>query len=252
MATIPKILHYCWFGGNSLPELEQKCIASWSEVMPDWTVQRWDESNFDISRCRFSSNAYSSKAWAFVSDYARMRILLENGGIFLDTDVEVLQSFEPFIVNAAFAGFMKNNRFINPGLVMGSEPGGIVVEQLARQYESIDFEVKSGRNSMPTSPRVMTKLLVEQFNLKQDGSMQELDGFTAYPASYFDALDSHTGRLVVDDSTYSIHHYSGTWLNPAKKYRIEARKKLSPLVGDRLSWFLSSFLSVIRYGKDAF
>ena len=85
---IPKVLHYIWFGGSELPELERKCIESWSKIMPDWEIRRWDESNFDINQCEFCREAYASKKWAFVSDYARYRILYSEGGILLDTDVE--------------------------------------------------------------------------------------------------------------------------------------------------------------------
>ena len=224
---IPKVLHYIWFGGSELPELERKCIESWSKIMPDWEIRRWDESNFDINQCEFCREAYASKKWAFVSDYARYRILYSEGGILLDTDVEVLKPLDELLDNEAFAGFMKNNFFLNPGLIMGSEAGSHVMSDVAKLYESMRFEMRKGRNSMDTSPRVLTDYLEVSCALKRDGSFQQLNGFTAYPATYFDPLDSHSGKFVITDDTYSIHHYSGTWLSPAKKFRVEMRKKLA-------------------------
>ena len=249
---IPRKIHYIWFGGNELPELEQKCIASWSKVMPDWEIVRWDESNFDVRSCAFSQGAYEARKWAFVSDYARYRILFNEGGVLLDTDVEVLKPLDDLLGNAAFAGYMKNEFFMNPGLIMGAEPGSHVMDEVARVYESMEFEERQGRNSMPTSPRVLSDYLESRYGLKRDGSYQELEGFTAYPASYFDPIDSHTGETNVTDETYSIHHYSGTWLSPAKKFRVDTRKRLAPVVGPKLSWFLSSAASVLKYGKEAF
>ncbi len=241
---IPRKLHYIWFGGSELPELEKKCIASWSEVMPDWEIVRWDESNFDVRSCAFAEGAYETRKWAFVSDYARYRILFEEGGVLLDTDVEVLKPLDDLLGNAAFAGFMKNEFFMNPGLIMGAEPGSHVMDE--------EFEERKGRNSMATSPKVLSDYLEKRYGLKRDGSYQELDGFTAYPSSYFDPIDSHSGEMNVTDGTYSIHHYSGTWLSPAKKYRVDMRKRLAPVVGPKLSWLLSSGMSVLKYGKDAF
>lgn len=249
---IPKTLHYIWFGNNELPELERRCISSWARIMPDWEIRRWDESNFDIESCPFSREAYKAEKWAFVSDYARYRILHTHGGVLLDTDVELLKPLDNLLENEAFAGFMKNNFFMAPGLIMGAEPGSHVMDEVARIYESMEFEERSGRNSMDTSPRVLTHYLEEKYNLKRDGSYQKIDGFTAYPSRYFDPVDSHSGKVEITEDTYSIHHYSGTWLSPAKKYRIEARKKLAPIVGPKLSWLLSSAASVLKYGRNAF
>lgn len=135
---------------------------------------------------------------------------------------------------------------------MGSESGSHVMSDVAKLYESMKFELRKGRNSMDTSPRVLTDYLEVNCALRRDGSFQELNGFTAYPATYFDPLDSHSGKFEITEDTYSIHHYSGTWLSPAKKFRVEMRKKLAPVIGPKLSWFISSVLSVLRFGRKAF
>ena len=253
---IPKVIHYCWFGGKPLPALESTCVETWHKVMPDYEIVRWDETNYDIDACAFSRVAYEAKRYAFVSDYARYKILLANGGIFLDTDVKALKKFDDLLNQGGFVGFMQNNQFVNPGLVMAYDNAageGRLFHGVIDDYESRTFELSKGRNSMPTSPRVLTSILESQYGLQRNGTMQHLpEGFTVYPASYFDPLDSHTGMMHVTDDTYSVHLYSGTWLSPAKKYRIETRKKLAPKVGPQLPWFISSAVSVLKYGKDAF
>lgn len=249
---IPKTIHYCWFGGNELPELESRCIASWSKVMPHWEIRRWDETNFDVRRCAFSQGAYEAGLWAFVSDYARFEILREYGGVFLDTDVELLRPLDGLLDREAFTGFSKNEFFVNPGLIVSSEAGGRVVTDVVRKYESMEFEPLHGRIHPQSSPRVLTSLLVDSYGLTRDGVRHELDGMTVFPAEWFDPIDPHTGKMVVSPETYSVHYYSGTWLGPAKKYRMELRKKLAPKVGPQLSWLFSCVASVAKFGKEAF
>ena len=249
---IPRKIHYCWFGGNELPKLERDCIASWSRVMPDCEIVRWDESNFDFDQCAFSREAHAAGNWAFVSDYARFKILCENGGIFLDTDVELLKPLDELLVLDAFTGFTKDSSFVAPGLVVASEAGGHVVGDAVSRYEAMELLSQRGRIHPQSSPRVLTALLEESYGLVRSGKLQKLDGMTVFPAEWFDPIDPHTGERKVTAQTHSIHHYSGTWLLPAKKYRLELRKKLAPKVGPRLSWVLSGVASVIRFGKDAF
>ena len=141
---------------------------------------------------------------------------------------------------------------MNPGLVVASEAGGRVVADVVRRYESMNFFSQRGRVHPQSSPRVLTALLEESYGLKRDGSLQELDGLTVFPAEYFDPIDPHTGAMRVTDRAYSIHHYSGTWLLPAKKYRLEMRKRLAPKVGPKLSWLISCAASVAKYGREAF
>lgn len=250
---IPKVLHYCWFGGDELPALESSCVETWERVMPGYEIRRWDESNFDVNRCDFAREAYEQGMYAFVSDYARYVILYEQGGIFLDTDIKVLKSYDSLLFNKGFCGYMQNNQYVNPGLILGSEQTFSLFKDVIDCYESTHFSQSGSRVNPLTSPRVLTTLLEERYGLRRDGTYQEFDdGFVVYPAEYFDPLDSHSGAMNVTASTYSIHLYSGTWLSPAKKYRIKMRKHLASKVGPRLSWLISSGMSVIKYGIKAF
>ena len=250
---IPKILHYCWFGGGELPALESSCVETWHKVMSGYEIRRWDETNFDIRRCDFACEAYDQGMYAFVSDYARYVILHEQGGVFLDTDVKALRPYDSLLGNRAFCGYMQNNKYVNPGLILGSERGFPFFDEVIERYESLNFNQSDNRVNPLTSPRLLTGLLTEEHGLRCDGAYQDLDcGLTIYPAEYFDPLDSHSGAMNVTDNTFSVHLYSGTWLSPAKKYRIEKRKQLEPKVGPNLSWFISSGLSVLKYGRKAF
>jgi len=221
--------------------------------MPGYEVRRWDESNFNVNRCDFAREAYEQGMYAFVSDYARYVILYEQGGIFLDTDVKALRSYDPLLSNRAFCGYMQNDEYVNPGLILGSEQGLPLFKDVIDWYKSTPFSQSGHRVNPLTSPRVLTSLFEERYGLRRDGTYQELeDGFVVYPAEYFDPLDSHSGAMSITTNTYSVHLYSGTWLSPAKKYRIEMRKRLAPKVGPRLSWLISSGTSIIKYGKKAF
>jgi len=147
---IPKSLHYCWFGGDELPALESSCVETWKRVMPGYEVRRWDESNFNVNRCDFAREAYEQGMYAFVSDYARYVILYEQGGIFLDTDVKALRSYDPLLSNRAFCGYMQNDEYVNPGLILGSEQGLPLFKDVIDWYKSTPFSQSGHRvNPLP-------------------------------------------------------------------------------------------------------
>ena len=137
MNRIPKIIHYCWFGGNPLSEMEMKCIASWRKNCPDYEIKRWDESNFDIHINQYVQEAYEAKKWAFVSDYARLYLLSEYGGIYMDTDVEIVQNLDRFLVHNAFTGFEDDNHI--PTAIMGAEKGHRWIKYLLSYYDGRHF-----------------------------------------------------------------------------------------------------------------
>ena len=133
--NIPKIIHYCWFGGKELPESAKKCIDSWKRFFPDYKIKEWNESNFDINYCDYTKEAYEAKKWAFVSDVARFKILYENGGFYFDTDVEVIKSFDDIISNGAFMGFENDKKcLVNPGLGLGVEAGNQFYKEMLDLY----------------------------------------------------------------------------------------------------------------------
>ena len=218
---IPKTIHYCWFGGKKLPRDVKKCIKSWKKHCPDYQIVRWDETNFDINCCRFVKDAYESKAWAFVSDYARLKIIYENGGVYLDTDVELLKSLDGVLDNKAYFGIQQQAKLVASGLGFGAESGNIIVKKLLEIYEKIEFD--QNKKLQISCPFLNTKVLSD-YGFKYDEctdvySLCEGE-VTLYSSKYFDPIaPGDTINLLCKD-TYSIHHYSASWT----KYLIQLDK----------------------------
>ena len=215
---IPKVIHYFWFGKASLPSITVKCINSWRKYLPDYEIKLWDETNFDVDMIPYTKEAYESKKWAFVSDYARFYILYYYGGIYLDTDVEIIKNIDIFLSNRMFAGF-ESKTSIAPGLILGSESGNILFKEILQTYEKESFYLPNGKLNMKTVVKRMTDILVYK-GLKLDGGKQTVQEMTIYPVEYFCPIDRDTCRLRITPNTYSIHHYTGSWLSKGDKIKI--------------------------------
>lgn len=211
---IPKIIHYCWFGGNPLGNKELKCINSWKHFFPGYEIVEWNESNFDTACCRYVQQAFENKKWAFVSDYARFRILYEYGGLYFDTDVEVIKSFEDIVANGPFMGFeadpTQNKRpAVNPGLGLAAYAGMELYRSILRSYEEDSF-ILDGLINYQTVVERTTKLL-EGRGLDLRTGIQVIDGISIYPSEYFNPIDPLTGEKCITQQTRSIHNYGASW-----------------------------------------
>ena len=213
---IPKIIHYCWFGGNPLPELAKKCIASWKKYCPDYEIIRWDESNYDFSKLPFMKQAYQEKKWAYVTDYARLDIIYTYGGIYFDTDVEVLRSFDDLLSNRLFLGF-EIPQAVATGLGFGGEAGHPVLKMLRNDYDSLTFS----SDKMIPCPQIQTKTLKKLGLVDDFGKIQELtEGTMVYPQEYFCPKSYRDFKLHhLTENTHTIHHFNGSWLTPYQKMR---------------------------------
>ena len=209
--AIPKIIHYCWFGGSPLPEEAKKCIKSWKKHCPDYEIIEWNESNFDVNCNLYCKQAYECKKWAFVTDYARLWILYHHGGIYFDTDVKVLKSFDDFLNNECFVGIEKSQLYINvnTGVGMGAERGNKVVKDLLDSYDGIPFLV-NGKHDITTCTVRNTNVL-KLFGYKNEDVFQQLDGVTVYPSEYFSPMDMESGIIYKTKNTHSIHLYNLSW-----------------------------------------
>lgn len=224
MERIPKKIHYCWFGRNPLPESALKCIASWRKYFPDYEIIEWNEDNFDINIIPYTAQAYKARKYAFVSDYARFKILYEHGGLYFDTDVEVIKSFDYILRNGSFMGFeidpCKEYRCgaVNPGVGMGSAAGDPVLAKIMRKYCTLQFKKSDGTLNLTTIVSYTTDVLKE-CGLSDVQGVQHLENYTIYPSDYFNPYDDLTGKLIKTTNTVSIHWYSKTWLkvNPLRK-----------------------------------
>lgn len=226
---IPKKIHYVWVGGNKKPELIRKCINSWQNILSDYEIIEWNESNFDIEINEYAKQAYNYKKWAFVSDYIRFYVLYHYGGIYLDTDVEVLKSLDPMLHNGGFAGF-ENDIGIAPGLILGSKKKSCVIKKLLDGYADRKFVKSDGSLDTSTVVRYATKLFVEMgFNM--NGMYQCINGFHVYPSEYFCPMNYITGEIKITPNTYTIHHYAESWLSGKSKKKSQYRKLAIKILG---------------------
>lgn len=201
----PKTIHYCWFGGNPLPKSALKCIASWRKFFPDYEMREWNESNFDVNMIPYTREAYSAKKYAFVSDFARFWVLYHHGGIYFDTDVEVIRPMDDIVAKGAFMG-MENNKHINPGLGLGVEQG----HPFYQWYVSY-FSDKHFTPAQPSMVPVVTRKM-EESGWKPEIGIQTIDGITIYPSDYFCPQAMMGAPICLTENTRSIHHFDGTWL----------------------------------------
>lgn len=207
---IPKKIHYCWIGGNPLPKSAQKCIASWKKFCPDYEIIEWNESSYDFTKNQYMKEALEAKKWGFVPDYARLDIIYQHGGIYLDTDVEMIKSFDELLKTKGFAGF-ESDQYVNLGQGFGAEAGNQIIKKLMDSYDKLRFRNNDGSLNMIASPKLNTDELVK-LGLKQNNSKQELiKCFTIYPIDYFCPKSFNDGIIRKTKNTYSIHHFDASW-----------------------------------------
>lgn len=208
--AIPKRIHYCWLGRNPKPECVRKCIESWKKYCPDYEIIEWNEDNLDISSHLYSRQAYDEKAWAFATDYFRLWIVFTCGGIYLDTDVQLIRSLDPLLKNKAFIGFESEEQ-INTGLGFGAEAGSAFLAEQMKVYDTLVFRNEDGTLNRRPAPEYLTEV-ASAFGLTGDtGKPQTVLDCVCYPREYFSPKDYFTGRTRITRNTYSIHHYASTW-----------------------------------------
>ncbi len=216
---IPKKIHYCWFGRNPLPESALKCIASWRKYLPEYEIIEWNEDNFDVNSIPYTAQAYAAKKYAFVSDYARFKILYEHGGLYFDTDVEVIKPMDDIIGRGPFMGFEidpSGGSFcgaVNPGLGMGAYAALPIYSTILNYYGRLSFLLNDGNLNTSDAVVNITTRELKRAGLKSVNGIQLVAGVTVYPSDYFNPLDDATGKLKRSANTHSIHWYSKTWLN---------------------------------------
>ena len=221
---IPKIIHYCWFGRNPLPELALKCIESWKKFLPAYEIKEWNEDNYNVHKIPYISEAYSAKKYAFVSDYARFDILYEYGGIYFDTDVEVIKDLSPIIEQGAFAGVECAGR-LAAGLGIASPAAMEIFKEVLNSYADEHFINSDGSFNLKT---VVTRVsdIFYKYGLVKEDKIQDVAGVRVYSAEYFCPKNFITGELKITDNSYTIHWYDGSWSSPAKKKYINQRRTL--------------------------
>lgn len=223
---IPKIIHYCWFGRGPLPDLAVRCIASWKKYLPEYQIKEWNEDNFDLSMYPYAAEALQHRKFAFITDVVRLYALYTEGGVYMDTDVEVLKPLDGFLHHAAFSGF-EDERNVPTG-IMAAEKGSLWAKENLAYYEGRHFQLEDGTLDLTTNVTIITDYMLAK-GLRQDNTLQDFPGLiTMYPNDYFCPLSHTTRKLKITPNTATIHHFMGSW------------EELTPLLRAR-KWMIRTF-----------
>lgn len=226
---IPKVIHYCWFGRNPLPPLAKKCIASWKKYLPDYEIKEWNEDNFDLDMYPYVREAYDNRKFAFVTDVVRLYALYNEGGIYMDTDVEVLKSLDPFLHHTAFSGF--ESETLIPTGIMASEKGGKWAKDNLDYYNNRHFLLSDGNLDLTTNVTTITNYMLNH-GLRQDNTFQDFPNLiTFYPKDFFCPINVKTLILQKTPNTVCIHHFAGSWKSESEK----TKKRIISFLGSDLT-----------------
>lgn len=248
---IPKVIHYCWVGGAPKPKNVLRCIESWKKYCPDYEIVEWNETNLDFENApAFVSQAYEAKSWGFVPDYFRLWIIYNYGGIYLDTDVQIIKSWDPLLSNKAFAGF-EVEESIAFGLGFGAEPKNEVIYEHLKLYEEINFINEDGSLNKIPSPVITTEFFKKKGVVLGENKIQTVDGVTLYPKDYFAPRSFDTGITKITKNTYSIHQYDASWFSPEemKALKKSRRKYATDKIRYLPNKILKKILGEERYQK---
>lgn len=223
---IPKIIHYCWFGRGQMPQLAHDCIASWKKYLPEYELRLWNEDNFDINSNTYTKEAYESRKFAFVTDYVRLYAMHTYGGIYMDTDVEVLKSLDCFLHLPAFSGFESDVDI--PTGIMAAEKGSEWAKIQLDYYTNKHFIKPDGTLDTTTNVTIISDIMREG-GFKFNNTKQDYKGIiTIYPKDVFCPKSYKTGKIELTENTYCIHHFSGSWQTPYKKFKLKVIRFLGP------------------------
>lgn len=238
--SIPKIIHYCWFGDGEKTKLSQKCIQGWKNTLKGYEIIEWNEKNFNININRYVKEAYDCKKYAFVSDYVRLYALLNYGGIYLDTDVEVLRDFDSFLELEAFVGF-EDNELISTAII-GAKRGNSIIEEWFNTYANRNF-LNNGKMNEVTNVRVFTNLLLK-YGLIQNNTLQRIKNntITIYPTEYFSPLKFGSKIPKSTKNTVTIHWFEGTWTTLSKRIKIKVIVMVKTVIGFRIYNKIKSYI----------
>lgn len=235
---IPKIIHYCWFGKNPLPEEAEKYINTWKKYCPDYRIIEWNEDNFDVNQNRYCKEAYEAKKWAFVSDYARLKVLYEYGGVYMDTDVEMCKPLDDLLVYNACFGF-ESKETISTG-VMAAVKNCKWIKELLLYYSNKSFVRGYNSYDLTTNVETITRKTKEKYNVMLNNTLQKFgDNYLLMPFDYLCAKDLIDGKIKKTDNTYTIHHFNGSWLSSYGKIKQEIKKIL-------VKYFGSNFVKSLK------
>ncbi len=230
---IPKVIHYCWFGGAPLPKLALECIESWKTLCPDYEIIEWNENNFDVNCCEYVKQAYEAKKWAFVSDYARFKIISENGGVYFDTDVKLIKDITPIIEKGPYLGLETDQR-VNAGLGFAAESGDMLCQEMLCHYHSSSFVNEDGSYNLLTVVERLTEILEKHGSINPQ-EITEIAGCHIYPSEYFSPIDVVSKKCVITENTVSVHYFMGSWCDAKSRFRGKLYALINRLFGEKIA-----------------
>lgn len=240
---IPKIIHYCWFGGNPLPEQVKKMISTWKKNCPDYEIKEWNENNFDLDLCIYAKEAYTAKKWAFITDYVRLKVIYDYGGIYMDTDVEVCKNLDDLLKWDAFSGF-ESDKDIPTG-TMGSVAGNEWIEYLLSYYDGRHFIKKDGSLDLTTNVETITNMTCEKYHITLDNKFQIFGhNMCLYPFVYLCAKRHSDGTIHATENTYTIHHFAGSWVPTKQKIRHKIKLMLLSIMDEEKIQYLRKLIKI--------
>lgn len=237
-----KIIHYCWFGRGVMPKSALKYIESWKKYCPDYKIKEWNEDNFDLDLYPYVREAYDARKFAFVTDVVRLYALYHEGGIYMDTDVEVIKSLDPLLQYKAVSGFESDTQI--PTGLMACEKGNLLFKELLDEYNGVHFLQADGTFDLTTNVTRITNVCLK-YGLIPNNTLQTVKTFTLLPCDYLCAKSLTTGKVVVTNNTLCIHHFSGSWLSPMEK----AYRKTRSIFGKKIADMISKIIKKISNNK---
>ena len=220
---IPKVLHYCWFGDRPIPLQHKKYMESWRKFCPDYEIIEWNEKTYDVTKNRYMREAYQSKKWGFVPDYARLDIIYRYGGVYLDTDVELTKPIDRFLCEPGFCG-MHNAGMVQPGSAFGAVQGHEMIQIMRNIYELSSFINEDGTLNLTTSTKYQTDALIKH-GLKSSNTIQKIHDMVIYPSDVFNPINAEYLFEHITENTHGIHYFASSWLDNERLNEKSARKE---------------------------
>lgn len=228
---IPKIIHFCWFGSAEYPQLVKKCINTWKKVLPDYEIMLWNEDNFAIDDYCFAKEALKSKKYAFVADVCRLVALRDFGGIYMDTDVEIIQSLDKFLHHKAFIGFENNDVLCTA--IIGSERSGVWVKEMLEYYKNRSFYTSDGKYDTTTNVEIISNIMQGKGYVLDNDYRDYNNYITLYPSKVFSPKSHLDGKIRMSDNTVAIHHFAGSWFSKTERRNKKIKVFLRNIIGNK-------------------
>lgn len=225
MSIIPQRIHYCWFGRGKMSKLQKKCINSWEKFCPDYEVILWNEDNFDINSNIYTKQAYQEKRYAFVSDYARLFVLYNYGGLYFDTDVEIIKPIDRLLDNEAFTAF-ECDVAVGAG-VMGCLKGNALFKEFLDSYKDRTFITDNNTHNTEVIGKGMTKIFINH-GLVPNGLKQSVSNCIIYPRTFFYPINVINKNQYFSEDTCIIHYFEGSWF--PEEYKRARRHDKNPII----------------------